>query len=51
MNENTYPLMTTITKKPKTIVTNLTGDFLTSEEERILNYGFNHGQITRCCIS
>ena len=32
-----------ITKDPNTILTNLTGDLLTPDEERVLNYGLNHG--------
>jgi hypothetical protein len=36
-----------ITKNPNTIVTKLTGELLTPEEERVLNYGLNHGLATR----
>ena len=45
--EREFRKISGITKNPNTIVTNLTGELLTPEEERVLNYGLNHGLVTR----
>ena len=42
-----HAISTGIKNNPKEIITNLTGDIITSEEESVLRFGLKHGLATR----
>jgi hypothetical protein len=42
-----HAISTGIKNNPKEIITNLTGDIITSEEESVLRIGLKHGFATR----